>query len=615
VIIKRMQVDGGFLDGLDLRLEDGLNVVIGGRGTGKSSVIELIRFCLDVRGSGGEEDAKRSREQALSVLQDGQVTLTIEDDDSDLVVSRSVDAEPEGLEPSLTRPLIFSQNDVESVGLSARGRLNIVDLFSADSTSQRLDERRRLSQIQSLTTEIRGLLQEADQISERLVGAESVQLELARAEARSAEISRTSLQLDEKQKQLDVLANQSAILSVRLDALRRALENVTKYRDAISETQLFGFALEEWTTIDGEPDLLQPVRAKIKKAEKHIGEVHTLLATSVSDIETTIRAVERERVPLEDQARGVRREVEGLKEGAGAAARQLAGLREQARQLEALKSLRGQKLDHASRVQRQRSKLLDGLDLLREARSRERQRIAKLLTNGLSPSIRVKIRQSAQLSEFIGAITNVLRGSGLRYNELAQAIASTMTPRELVEAAEKLDIAFIGKTAKISNERATRVASQLRSAGSETVIGIALNDLADFELLDGSNFKPMDELSVGQRCTVVLSILLQHPDRVLIIDQPEDHLDNAFIVDTLIGAIRKRSVGNQLVFTTHNANIPVLGEAARIIRLASNGKRGFVMHAGPLDHPESVVSITSIMEGGHEAFRTRANFYRRFSNE
>src|SRR5262249_532118 len=147
------------------------------------------------------------------------------------------------------------------------------------------------------------------------------------------------------------------------------------------------------------------------------------------------------------------------------------------------------------------------------------------------------------------------------------------------------------------------------------LIAVPLDDKADFELLDGSDYKSMDDLSVGQRCTVVLSILLQHPERVLIVDQPEDHLDNAFIVDTLIGAIRKRAKRAQLIFTTHNANLPVLGEAARVIRLASNGKRGFVMHAEALDHPQSVEAITSIMEGGAQAFRTRAGFYSRFSNE
>ena len=609
-----MQVEGGFLDGLDLRLEDGLNVLIGGRGTGKSSVIELIRYCLDVRGSSDEEDAKRSREQALSVLQDGQVTLAIEDGNSDLVVSRSANAEPEGLELSLALPLIYSQKDVELVGLSIRGRLSIVDFFSADSTQQWSDERKRATQIQSLTAEIRGLLREADQISERLSGAESVQVELARAEANSAEISKTSHQLDQKQKQLDVISSHNANLVLQLDALRRALETTVTHRDSIGVTQLFGFALEDWPAAAG-ADLLVHIRLTLVEAEKRIEEAHSFLTASASDIEDAIKAVEKERAPLEEQARAIRREVEGLKEGAGTIARQLSGLREQFAQLEALKALRAQKIDRAARVQKQRGVLLDGLDALREARWTERQRVARLLTQSLAPLIRVKIRQSAQLTEFIGAITNSLRGSGLRYNELAQAIAGAMTPRELVEAAESNDVAFIGKTAKISMDRAARVASLLRTGGDESIIGVALEDIADFELLDGSNFKPMDELSVGQRCTVVLSILLQHPDRVLIVDQPEDHLDNAFIVDTLIGAIRTRSKSNQVIFSTHNANIPVLGEASRVIRLASNGRRGFVMHATPLDDMQSVASISSIMEGGKEAFRKRANFYNRFSNE
>jgi ATPase subunit of ABC transporter with duplicated ATPase domains len=272
-------------------------------------------------------------------------------------------------------------------------------------------------------------------------------------------------------------------------------------------------------------------------------------------------------------------------------------------------------LERAARVQKQRRALLDELDTLREARFVERQRIAKLLTSNLSPFIRVRVRQAAQVSEFVGAVINVLRGSGLRYNELARAIVMTMTPRELIEAVEASDVQFISKTAKIGLDRAERIAAQLRAGGIENIISIALEDAVHFELLDGADFKPMDNLSVGQRCTVVLSILLQNPDRVLIVDQPEDHLDNAFIVETLIGAIRKRSAKGQILFSTHNANIPVLGEAARVARLGSNGRRGFVMHAEPLDHPKTVAAITGVMEGGIEAFRARADFYRRHSNE
>ena len=450
MIIRRMQVEGGFLDGLDLRFEPGLNVLIGGRGTGKSSIIELIRYCFDQPGSADEEDQTRSREQALSVLQDGQVTLSIEDGENDIDISRSANAEPEGLERGLPRPLIFSQKNVESIGLSSRGRLNIVDLFLPDLSVQRSEEHRLVTQIRSLTTEVFSLLREADEISERLAGSESIVAELNRAEARAAEISKSSSLLDAKQKQLERLAAQSANLAVRGDALRRALETAKNYRDEVERVKAFGFSLDDWPASAGAADILQPVRVKLAQAERHINAAHDLLAGSAEDIEESIRAVEKERAPLEEQARAIRREVEGLKEGAGAAARQLAGLREKSTQLEALKALVGQRFERAARVQEQRRALLEELDALREARCAERQRIAKLLTNNLSPFIRVRIRQTAQVNEFVGAVINVLRGSGLRYNELARAIVVTMTPRELIEAVEANDVHFISKTAKIS---------------------------------------------------------------------------------------------------------------------------------------------------------------------
>jgi ATPase subunit of ABC transporter with duplicated ATPase domains len=397
--------------------------------------------------------------------------------------------------------------------------------------------------------------------------------------------------------------------------LRRALEATGHHRDTISQLQMFGLALDAWPSSVGDHDPLRESRTKLATAEKHIDSAHALILAVISDIEQAIASVEREKLPLEDQARVLRREVENLKEGAGAAARQLAGLREQVAQLDAQKAIRQQKLDRVARIQQQRSALLDHLDHLREMRSEERQRIAQQLTASLSPYVRVKIRQFAQLPEFVGAINNLLRGSGLRYNELSNALAATMSPRELAEAVENLDADFISKSAKISAERSARIITQLRESGTEGLISIALEDIADFELLDGTEFKSMNELSVGQRCTVVLSILLQHPDRVIIVDQPEDHLDNAFIVETLIEAIRSRSSSGQLIFSTHNANIPVLGEASRVARLASNGRRAFVVHAEPLDHPKSVNAIKTIMEGGNDAFRRRADFYRRFSNE
>ena len=92
-------------------------------------------------------------------------------------------------------------------------------------------------------------------------------------------------------------------------------------------------------------------------------------------------------------------------------------------------------------------------------------------------------------------------------------------------------------------------------------------------------------------------------------DQPEDHLDNSFITSTVVEALRNRYPEDQLLFASHNANIPVLGDADLVVALDSDGKRGFVKHSGPLMDPDSVRAITDVMEGGVDAFRRRADFY------
>jgi hypothetical protein len=141
-----------------------------------------------------------------------------------------------------------------------------------------------------LTTEVFSLLREADEISERLAGSESIVVELNRAEARAAEISKSSSLLDAKQKQLEILAARGANLAVRGDALRRALETAKNYRVETERVKAFGFSLDDWPASAGAADILQPVRLKLAQAEKHINAAHELLAASAEDIEAKRRS-------------------------------------------------------------------------------------------------------------------------------------------------------------------------------------------------------------------------------------------------------------------------------------------------------------------------------------
>jgi hypothetical protein len=115
--IERIRIEEGFLDGLDVALVPGLNVVIGARGTGKTSLIELVRFCLGVSGYTAES-GKRSRDHALSVLGAGQITVTLSDGEQKIVISRTAADEAPRTSSPFVPPIIFSQTEVESIGLS-----------------------------------------------------------------------------------------------------------------------------------------------------------------------------------------------------------------------------------------------------------------------------------------------------------------------------------------------------------------------------------------------------------------------------------------------------------------------------------------------------------------
>lgn len=96
---------------------------------------------------------------------------------------------------------------------------------------------------------------------------------------------------------------------------------------------------------------------------------------------------------------------------------------------------------------------------------------------------------------------------------------------------------------------------------------------------------------------MILPIILQNDNQVVILDQPEDHIDNAFIAETLIPSILECARTGQLIIITHNANIPVLGAANNIIHLESDGKRGYIKDSGELNNKTIISTISRIMEG------------------
>ena len=129
---------------------------------------------------------------------------------------------------------------------------------------------------------------------------------------------------------------------------------------------------------------------------------------------------------------------------------------------------------------------------------------------------------------------------------------------------------------------------------------------------DGRNIRSIREGSPGQKTAALLAFLLSHGDEPLILDQPEDDLDNLLIYDLIVAQLREVKRNRQVIVVTHNANIVVNGDAELVVALDVRGGETQKECEGSLQQIQVRETICSIMEGGHKAFKDR---YRRIELE
>jgi len=129
---------------------------------------------------------------------------------------------------------------------------------------------------------------------------------------------------------------------------------------------------------------------------------------------------------------------------------------------------------------------------------------------------------------------------------------------------------------------------------------------------DGQNFRSIQEGSPGQKTAALLAFSLSYGDEPLILDQPEDDLDNHLIYDLIVTQLREVKRHRQVIVVTHNSNIVVNGDAELIVALAARGGETQKECEGSLQMKTVRETICAVMEGGTKAFEDR---YRRIALE
>ncbi len=132
---------------------------------------------------------------------------------------------------------------------------------------------------------------------------------------------------------------------------------------------------------------------------------------------------------------------------------------------------------------------------------------------------------------------------------------------------------------------------------------------AEYKPPRSKTFKKISSASAGQKTATILTFLLSFGNEPLILDQPEDDLDNHLVYGLIVDRLKESKESRQVIVVTHNANIPVNGDSEYIIAMDSESLNLNVLHEGSIDEDNIKKEICDVMEGGEDAFRLRSKRY------
>jgi hypothetical protein len=608
--------EGGFLDGAAIHFNPNLDVLVGGRGTGKSTVVESLRYVLGLDPIG--EEARKAHEGIVRhVLRSGtKISLLarsyrpakreyrIERTIPNPPVVRDESGQVSNLLPEevLPRVEVYGQHEISELTRSREKLTRLLDRFVEREESlgrRKGDLRRELEKTRRSILDVRAELQ---QIEERLAALPGLEETLKRFQEAG---------LEDRLREQSLLVREERVLQSipeRLQAFHECLESLRRELP-IDRVFLSPKALEDLPgkeILAAANDVLErlsrdleqvarQLEEALKRAEEGIGGVRARWDERKREVhaayEKILRELQKSAVDGEEFIR-LRRQIEGLRP-----------LRERQALLRRLEK------EH---LERRRALLTEWEDLKGEE-FRLLDRAAKKVSKKLRDRVQVEVTAAGDREPLFRVLRDEIGG------RLSEAIDTLAKARDFslpsfVDSCRK-GAEAVQKTHAITPAQAERLAKapaevlmRVEELELPPTTAIRLNTAPSGE---PPSWQALEALSTGQKATAVLLLLLLESDAPLIVDQPEDDLDNRFITEGVVPRMREEKRRRQFVFSTHNANIPVLGDAELILGLTASGEadggraRIAPEHMGSIDSRSVRELVEEILEGGKEAFEMR----------
>jgi len=595
---------------IELALNHNLVTIIGGRGSGKTALLDLIAYCF--------HDGADLQSSELSFV--SRIGAAIPQVDIKLASGDRCTKSESNLEYYFERSNItyLKQNHFDEYTANPNKLYeHIFDIVFRSSGGSKQEFSKFDEEIRSKLEAVHRINVDIDSLSRR------VQDELPKEEEslkkKRGEVEDFKQRLEQQQSKQSASGEISKKLTSDIKLIHRHREQLQRLLGA--HKQVIKYTKEYRAQLAASRQIINdtPVETDLGLKAISFSTIEEVVSALTGDIISNIRTIEVALNDLDEKERTTKKKIG-----------ELDGIEREIAKLQ-------QSVDRAEAEAKQIEANIHSLNEMKK-RILELQEERTAL---FSDALRIATKQRVYLQERIGAFnqfhSNVLQG----INFQATIDTTLLLDGYLSRILDKIDrrshsevdiktrlkkVIDAANTALNSPDQGpdqgiaplVRIASALEQLANETkikstvqeseLLNALFNRFFQIGLLIQFNGRSLESLSMGERAVVLLKILLNTGENPLLIDQPEEHLDNRYIYNELVPAFRAAKAKRQIIIATHNANLVVNADAEQVI-VAQYLDGTISYRSGALENDDTRELIKDILEGGEQAFRKREEKY------
>lgn len=612
------------IDKINVRFSPNLNCIVGPRGAGKSTLVESIKLALN-KGY----DLKNSKVINKTYKEGSQIDLYYNFGFSKpyLITINGkktspkwtiIDSSNKAVEsPPEFSATIFGQKEIYNLvenedDIDKNESSPLLEIIDNNIVTDKIEIEEK---IRDKKSEIQNLVQQLDNNRKKLREIPKVKAELENSNNK-LEKFRTSGILEKKER-LDSLKSDLKIITNSLDEVQKSKQSLTKnLKDKVME---YKKATENINGDEGK-SLSSEIAIELEKLQTSLEQFENIASEYFiaideirknSKLNTSIQQVDKEYCEILEENKEI--QIDTYKEV----------VEDNNKNLENLKKLGAEANKRDSIKENISVKVNEYITEVTNLTSKREKILQNINSN--AENIKLKIYP---LSHGIRWMQNIRRDVGKKdnFDSLFLLLYNTLFVDEILDV-EKYkewlkfilttdtgDIGEFLKNQELDLKFKNIWQNKFKDNTLSSLFSIDLEDRVDIKIISGSQEIGINEGSPGQRSAAILAFILNQGTEPLIIDQPEDDLDNSLIIKLVVDNIRKQKSRRQIIIVTHNPNIPVLGDAEGIIMLDRNDSGDvslkFDKATGCIEEKMIKQGICEIMEGGLDAFKKRENKYK-----